>query len=101
MTLKYDVYTSDEMELRHILTQELMEKIMVLSFSFESIEYIDYSFVGDKMYIAFETNDNFLNSDLDISLNDEIEMVKYFEIIESVSAIVDELKLNEYLWIKG
>ena len=94
---KYDIYSFDEVESRYVLTQALMERMLILSNSFGLTEY---SFVGNKMYIAVETDENFFESHLDTSLNNISEVVRYIEIIEDIGSIVDVLKIDEYLWSK-
>lgn len=93
----YDIYSEDEVESRYILTQPLMERMLELSIKFDNIEY---SFVGNKMYMAIESDKDYFETSLSISVRNSREIIRYIEVIEDIGSIVDVLKLDEYLWSK-
>ena len=91
---KYNVYTTDQIESRYLLTTAMIERIKNLTFMF-SADSIRGSFKDDKLILAINTGKDMFEMGSDFSeTNFKLFEVLFNEII-SVLDIVNQLKLNE------
>lgn len=92
------VYGNDPIESRYILSPSLMEKIV--EFRHKINKNISLSFINSKIYIAIPYTKPLFEPILSRSLLDFSYIKEYFEILNTMIGIVEELKLNEKLWSK-
>ena len=93
---KFNVFSSDQVEARYILTTALMERLKNISFKFTGSDKIYCSFVNNNIYIALESKKPLFKL---FKLNKRLDNIKHFNEfftqIASVIDLVDYLKLNE------
>jgi len=75
-----------------------MEKIV--EFRHKINKNISLSFINSKIYIAIPYTKSLFEPILSRSLLDFSYIKEYFEILNTMIGIVEELKLNEKLWSK-
>lgn len=93
----FDVYSTDQIGARYVLTPSMMEKIHALFLKLDRA--INIVFDGSKIYIAIETfKDNF-EASINKSLKDNATIELYKKEIENLIDIVRELNLNEKIWV--
>jgi len=92
------VYGSDPIESRYILSPSLMEKIV--EFHDKINKRIFISFIHSKIYIAIPYIKSPFEPILFRSLLEFSYIKEYFELLNAMIGIVEELKLNERLWSK-
>ena len=92
---KYDVYSSDQIESRYLLTPSFMERFKNIQTSFGA-KIIKCSFYEDNLMIAITTNKNLFEiGSLFKSFNDPESMKLFFSELESVYKMVEYFKLDE------
>ena len=91
----YNIYSTNQVEARYILTPSFMERIKALDFAFKA-KCVRGSFRGNQLTLVIHTNKDLfsMGSLLRNSTIKDFEIL-YDEMI-SVLQIVDELKLNEH-----
>lgn len=96
----FDVYTTDQIEARYVLSISLMERMV--QFRKKTNSNLRFSFIGNTLYCAVEYKKDFLKTpSLFRSLYPliyEEGFRQYVEEMELLLSIVKELKLNEKLW---
>lgn len=95
---EFDVYTTDQVEARYILSTSMLENIMVLRKRFDSKIHI--AFLNSYVYIAIEWKKKFLEPNFKNSLLDESTIHKYLDDIWLCLEIIEELNLNTRIWSK-
>lgn len=90
------VYADDPIESRYILSHALMEKIV--DFQHKMNKPIYLSFVNAYIYIAIPYTKSMFEPILTRSLMEFTYIKEYFELLNTMIGIVEELKLNEKLW---
>jgi len=95
---RFVVYGTDPIESRYILSLSLMEKIV--EFHDKIDKRISLSFINSKIYIAIPYTKSLFEPILSRSLLEFSYIKEYFEILNTMLGIVEELKLNERLWSK-
>lgn len=94
----YVVYSTDETEARYILSPALMKRLT--DFRSKAKEPIFISFVGSHIYVAIGRTKDVFEASLFHSLLDFSIIKKYFEDLQLLIGIVDDLNLNSRIWTK-
>ncbi len=95
---EFVVYSDDQIEVRYILTQNLME--LILNFKKKSKNDIYISFTKNKLHIAIDYKKDLFEPTVFTSLLNETLIFEYIEILSLVIGCVEELKLNRRIWSK-
>lgn len=92
------VYGNDQVEARYILSTSLMEKLV--RFRKKARRNIYVSFVESKIYIAVEYAEDLFEPLLFKSMLSFARIREYFEILQLMIGVVEELNLNRRIWSK-
>lgn len=93
----FDVYSTDEIEARYILSTSMMERLVAMNHRLG--DGITVSFRNSNVYIAIPDSKNHFESSLWSSLTrDNLE--SEFQTVSELVQIVDELNLNLRIWTK-
>ena len=92
----FDVYTTDQIGARYILTPALMERFREICERFGCP--VNAVFKDGQIFIAVETRRDDFEPQLGKSLTDEATLTAYESEIESFTQIVKELNLNRKIW---
>jgi LPXTG-motif cell wall-anchored protein len=95
---EFDVYTTDQVEARYILSMSMLENIMHLKKRFNSTIHI--AFLNSCVYIAINWDKKFLEPNLKKSLLEESTIHQYLDDIWLCLEIIEELNLNTRIWTK-
>lgn len=93
---KYNVYSTDQIEARYLLTPSMMERIENLKFTFKA-KYVRGSFKANKLTLAIHTGKDMLAMGSDYKDSDANTFQELYDEMISILKIVDELKLNEHI----
>ncbi|HNR15909.1 MAG TPA: DUF3137 domain-containing protein [Chitinophagaceae bacterium] len=94
---RFIVYSSDQVEARYILTPSFMERIVRLQQLMG--EGTSLSFVNTNIHVAVPIKDELFEPAI-FSANDNNRLGDFYNTINIVFDIIDELKLNQRLWNK-
>lgn len=94
---RFIVYSSDQVEARYILTPSFMERIVRLQQLMG--EGTSLSFVNTNIHVAVPIKDELFEPAI-FSANDHNRLGDFYNTINIVFDIIDELKLNQRLWNK-
>ena len=99
---RYTTYCKDQNVARYILTPDLMERIVKLSKSIESMGYtgVSMSFVDNQFNMAVPYH-NMLEPNLFRPVHQSADPLDYFEDLLLFYSIVKELDLNTRIWSKA
>jgi len=94
---KFIVYSSDQVEARYILTPSFMERLVKL----EDLmgDRVSYSFVDTNVYVAIPISEELFEPSV-FSVNDYNKLGDYYNTVNIVFDIIDELNLNLRIWNK-
>lgn len=92
----FDVRSTDQHIARYVLTPKLMENLMNLQKEAKTL--VMFSFVDGKMYLAQNTGKKHFDIRM-FSTFGEAAVAEYYNDLEYAFSIVEELRLNERLWI--
>ena len=96
---RYNVYSSDQVEARYLLTTAFMERFNNIETAFGT-KKIKCSFYNDRLMFAISTRkDLFEVGNLFCSLSNPKQMRNFFNELASILALVDYFKLDWHLWI--
>jgi len=95
---EFVVYSTDQIEARYILTPVMMQKL--LNYKKRTKHPIYVSFIGGKIYMAIEYNDDMFEASIFHSLLEYKIAMQYVATLHLAIGIVEELKLNQKLWSK-
>lgn len=92
---EFEVFASDQIEARYLLTTAFMERMLNLRAAYHA-DKIEFSFFNNQLFIALETNrDMFEATSLfKTCLNKKLVEEAYLQIV-SIFAIIDILSLNK------
>ena len=93
---KFDVYTTDQIGARYVLTPALMERFREICERFGCP--VNAVFKDGQIFIAVETRRDDFEPMPSKSLTDEATLTAYESEIESFTQIVKELNLNRKIW---
>ena len=92
---KYDVYSTNQIEARYILTPAFMERIENLHFAFKA-KYVRGAFNNNTLTLAIHTGKDMFAMGNDFTDTNTHTFETLYDEIISVLNIADELKLNEH-----
>lgn len=95
---RFDVYSSDQVEARYLLSPSMMERIVALDDKFD--QNIVLSFRRSNILIAIETSRNYFEASLWKSVTDTDSLLWEYRAISSLISIVEDLNLNVRIWTK-
>lgn len=95
----FDVYTTDQVEARYILSTSMLENITNLKKRFDADVHV--AFLHSCVYIAIAWRKKFLEPNLKNSLLDESTIHQYLDDIWLCLEIIEELNLNTRIWSKS
>lgn len=96
---EFDVYSTDQVEARYILSTSMLESVLKLR---KRHGYsVQMAFLKSKVYIAIKWNKKFLEPPLKKSLLSEEMVWQYLEEIWSCLEIIEILNLNTRIWSKS
>ena len=93
----FSVSSSDQVEVRYLLTPSLIEKLIDLR---KRLGEFQLSFAGGRLVLAIEQPDDLFEPDLSVSFNNSAQTQKLQNNIKSITSIVNELGLNNRIWTK-
>lgn len=96
---RFVVYGDDPIESRYILSHAFMEKIVQFQRKLDKPLYL--SFANSQIFIAIPYTKTLFEPILTQSLLEFSYIREYFELLNTMIGIVEELKLNEKLWSQG
>lgn len=88
----FTVYSSDEVQARHILSTSLIEKLV--QFRQKTNKNIYLSFIDDTIYIAIEYPEGIFQPNLFKSILKFTPLREFFEAIQLILGVIENLKLN-------
>ena len=96
---KFDVFTSDKIEARYLITPSFMERIKNMAVSFNAPFYSCSFYKGD-IFIALETSEDLfsIGSRLFVPVDDIKQYSKLCDEIISIILLIDYFKLNEKIY---
>lgn len=94
----FDVYSSDYMEARYLLTPSMMERLLQVERSFGG--GISLCFRNSKVLIAIPDSKNHFEASIWHSMTDQNAVKAEFTTIRMLTGIVQELQLNTRIWSK-
>jgi Protein of unknown function (DUF3137) len=92
----FTVYSEDQVNARYILSTNLMEKLV--DFRQKVNKNIYASFVDDTIYFAIEYADGLFEANLYRSMLSFTPLREYFEAIQLMLGLVEELNLDREIW---
>ena len=94
----FKVFSSDQIEVRYILSPSLMEKLVQLKEKVNNRIYV--SFIHSKVFIAIPVNrDLFEPNEFSSGVKSDY-LREYFYYLQLVTGIVEDLNLNTRIWTK-
>lgn len=94
----FDVFSTDQIEARYLITPSMMERMLKLDNNFK--KGVTISFRNSTILVAIPDSKNRFEADVWSSLNDMNLLKSDFAVLQSLLAIVDELNLNTRIWSK-
>ncbi len=94
----FAVYSSNEQESRYILTPSIMERMVNIKEKLNT--NVAFSFRNNHLYIAVSKYENLFEPTVFRSLLNEQEYRIWWELISSMSQIVEDLNLNTRIWTR-
>ncbi len=92
----FEVYSEDQVEARYILSTALMKRLT--EFRKKSQMLIAVSFINNNIFIAIRKSQTFFEPNIfSTNLNKE-DILEYYNMLELVVGIVDDLNLNNRIW---
>lgn len=92
----FAVYGDDQVEARYILSTSLMARLVDLRKKAGRDLYV--AFVSDTIYIAVKYEEDLFEPKLYTSMLDFAPIREYYELLELMLAIVEDLNLNRRIW---
>ncbi len=95
----FDVYTTDQVEARYILSTSMLENILKLKSRFKS--EVNIAFFNSCVYVAISwRKDDFLEPKLNKTLLEESTIHHFLDDIWLCLEIIEDLNLNTRIWTK-
>ncbi len=92
----FAVYSEDQVEARYILSTSLMTRLA--KFRKKAGREIYVSFIQDKIYIAIKSPQDLFEPKLFQTMLSFNPVREYFENLQLMMGVVEELKLNRRIW---
>ena len=90
----YNIYSTDQIEARYLLTTAFMERFLNIKTAFKA-EYIRAEFFRNKLILVIGVNKDFFAMGSISKKTTGKTFVELFEELYSVLSLIDELKLNQ------
>lgn len=94
----FDVFSTDQVEARYLITPSMMERLLTLNSRFGN--EVTVSFRNSSILVAIPYSKNCFEASIWKSLGDMRTIKADFEMIHALLEIVDELNLNTRIWTK-
>lgn len=94
----FAVYSSNEQESRYILTPSIMERMVNIREKLDT--NVAFSFRNNHLYVAVSRYKNLFEPSVFSSLLNDREYRIWWELITSMSQIVEDLNLNTRIWTR-
>jgi tetratricopeptide (TPR) repeat protein len=94
----FAVYGTDQIEARYILSPSLMQRLVDFTQKAQRETFI--SFINDKIYIAIKYDEDLFEPKLFKNMVDFAPVREYFETLQLMMGIIEELNLNRRIWTK-
>lgn len=94
----YNIYTSDIQTGYYVLSQNLIDRIRIISEKENALPIV--SFINGKMYFIIPWNKNFFRFNLNTKIENESFFLPYINEINYFEKIVKELNLDTRIWTK-
>ena len=94
----YDVFSTDQVEARYILTPSMMERMIQLDNLFGNDTLL--SFQESKVVIMIKSSRNHFESKLTRPVNEKKTLQEEYNTIVALTSIIDALDLNTRIWSK-
>lgn len=95
---RFDVYSSDQVEARYILSPSMMERLVALDKKFG--DNVVASFYHSSVIIGISNSHNHFEASLWTPITDAGTLQREFNIISALTGIIDDLNLNVRIWTK-
>jgi hypothetical protein len=92
------VYGTDQIEARYILSTSLMQRLVDFTKKVHRETFV--SFINNKIYIAIKYDEDLFEPKLFKNMVDFAPVREYFETLQLMMGIVEELNLNRRIWTK-
>lgn len=93
------VYGHDQVEARYILSTSLMARLV--DFRKKASREVYVSFIDDLIYVAIQYEEDLFEPRLFKSMLNFGPIQKYFENLQLMIGIVEDLKLNRRIWSRS
>lgn len=94
----FDVYSTDQVEARYLLSTSMMERFLALDRGFN--KNITISFRDSRILIAIPESKNHFEASIWNSIRDLDQLKDDFSTIHALVSIVEDLNLNTRIWSK-
>jgi hypothetical protein len=94
----FAVYSTDQIEARYLLSPSLMQRLV--DFTKKARRETFISLINDKIYIAIKYDEDLFEPKLFKTMVDFAPVREYFETLQLMMGIVEELNLNRRIWTK-
>lgn len=94
----FDVYSTDQIEARYLLSPSMMERLLALDKEFNG--NITISFRDSNILIAIPESKNHFEASIWNSISDLGRLKEDFSTIHALVSIVEDLNLNTRIWTK-
>lgn len=94
----FDVYSTNQVEARYLITPSMMERMLKLDSNFK--DGITVSFRNSTILVAIPDSKDRFEASVWSSFSDMKLLKSDFAVLQSLLAIVDELNLNTRIWSK-
>lgn len=92
---QFQVYTTDEVEARYLLSSNMMERILEFK-KHRSQDKIDISFVDSCMFVAIMTNEDYFET----NMKKEVSLEAVYHDLSYFFGFIEEFNLNTRIWNK-
>jgi Protein of unknown function (DUF3137) len=93
----FTVHSQDQVDARYILSTSLMETLVKFRKKVRKNVYI--SFVENMMYVAVEYPNGLFEPNLYKSMLSFAPLREYFEAMQLMLKLIEELNLNRHIWM--
>lgn len=94
----FDVYSTDQIEARYLLSPSMMERLLALDREFN--KNITISFKDSNILIAIPESRNHFEASIWKSIDDLSQLKNDFSMIHALVSIIEDLNLNTRIWTK-
>lgn len=95
---RFDIYGTDQVEARYLLTPLLMKKLLILDDKFPG--KITISFIGSKVIVAIPDTRNHFEANIWKSILEDDTLRNEYQTLVEIVGIINDLNLNLRIWSK-